>query len=330
MKKIESFLLERYPTIWNTKIVWVLAVCIPIHLFFFLLGITSITQKELKGYYYSWDESFFVIPFLLHFIISILLIVGWLVMLFKHNAFKNFYPSNHWKLFSQFVQYFIILFASTSFFMSFYLGIKFKVNLSYSDTYIEEIKRNFPTNDAEIAYDYTDTTYDNNDMQNLALNVERIKEDSLQEEIVSLIMWVFFISTLIFCFRVTNLRSLLFSIVFSGVLSLILGIFSFILMIGSANDGGRVIGWIYILTGLCIIIASIGSLGYIRKLFSAILINFSLLFFIPIAFGFIGLITDFDVFEENFLPMFYTIFALGFLFVLAYTHILHKWRALPE
>ena len=37
--KIDQYLLENYPTIWNTKIVWMLLVNVIIHiLFFFILN----------------------------------------------------------------------------------------------------------------------------------------------------------------------------------------------------------------------------------------------------------------------------------------------------
>ena len=36
--KIDQYLLENYPTIWNTKIVWMLLVNIIIHILFFFIG----------------------------------------------------------------------------------------------------------------------------------------------------------------------------------------------------------------------------------------------------------------------------------------------------
>lgn len=319
MKKIDQFLLERYPSIWNTKIVWMLIICLPLHLFFFMLGWTSLNEEKLKDYYYTWESDYVGIILLLNFIISILLIVGWLVMLFKHNSFKNFYPSSSVKLFGQFVQYFLILFCSISFVISYVLGVKSNVNINYSDDYIQEISEIYSS---ELAQS-------NDDMYYFAGNLIRIKEAEINLIVLGHIPWVFFIAVLIFCFRVTNLRSLLFTIVFSGVLSLILGIFAFLIVLGGGGDEEGVF-WLYILTAFSIIIGSVILLGGIRKLFSAILINFSLLYFVPAVFGVVGLTTDFAIFDSDYVAMNYLVFALGFVFIFLYTHILHKWRALPE
>ena len=47
MKKIEQYLLERYPSLWNTKIVWLLGIAFCAHLFFFLF-VFFIHRKEAK------------------------------------------------------------------------------------------------------------------------------------------------------------------------------------------------------------------------------------------------------------------------------------------
>ena len=44
--KIDQYLLENYPTIWNTKIIWVLLVNIVIHILFFLMGFLSYINPE--------------------------------------------------------------------------------------------------------------------------------------------------------------------------------------------------------------------------------------------------------------------------------------------
>lgn len=375
--KIEKFLLERFPSLWNTKLCWILIISLPIHAFFFMLGWLLLDEEKLIRYYYSPHiDEYFVTPFLLHLIISILLIVGWLVMLFKHNAFKNFYPSSPLKLFGQFVQYFIILSCSTLFSISFSLGVKTRVNIYYTDDYIKKLSDKFPfqqqnkispqvldglstdfeepakvlshqkldtlksvtsiddnnseTTETTATVDhsgYDEHQYYDSKIDNLTENLRMIENFSMTENILAYIPLIFILSTLIFCFRVTNLRTLLFTIIFSGILVLVLGIFSLIMALGGGHSS---ILWLYIITAYGIIVISFGLVTQVRKLYSGILLNFSLLFFVPATFGFVVLITNSDFFEHNFIPVSYFIFGLGFLFVLLYTHILHKWRALPE
>ncbi|MCA6065878.1 hypothetical protein JI747_001725 [Chryseobacterium sp. RG1] len=131
--KFNQYLLEKYPTIWNTKIIWMVLAGIVIHILFFIIGYfshvnpVSLQKFEVKDDYFR-DGMIFI-----HLIISILMIVGWLVMMFKNNAFKNFYPSSKSKLFLQFVQYFIIIFSCTTFYFSYMTGFKMFITNKYPD-----------------------------------------------------------------------------------------------------------------------------------------------------------------------------------------------------
>ncbi|ASK28684.1 hypothetical protein CEY12_00520 [Chryseobacterium sp. T16E-39] len=66
------------------------------------------------------------------------MIVGWLITMFRNNAFKNFYPASKGKLFGQFVQYFMILFACTTFYFSYMIGFRMFINHQYPDKRIEK------------------------------------------------------------------------------------------------------------------------------------------------------------------------------------------------
>ena len=70
MKKIEQYLLERYPSLWNTKIVWLLGIAFCAHLFFFLFGFFSVNEEDFSTKYFGTIEKFFPIAFLLNFVIS--------------------------------------------------------------------------------------------------------------------------------------------------------------------------------------------------------------------------------------------------------------------
>ncbi|WP_261511518.1 hypothetical protein [Chryseobacterium paludis] len=138
INQLNQYLLERYPTIWNTKIVWMLLVSALIHILFFAIGYWSHMDPRSLQTYSVKDDYFKNGVIFIHLIISILMIVGWLIMMFKNNAFKNFYPVSKWKLFSQFVQYFIILFASTTFFFSYMIGFRMFINHQYPDQQVEK------------------------------------------------------------------------------------------------------------------------------------------------------------------------------------------------
>ncbi|RZJ48426.1 MAG: hypothetical protein EOO19_07245 [Chryseobacterium sp.] len=138
INKFNQFLLEKYPTIWNTKIVWMLLAGFIIHILFFIIGfISHITPVSLQKSQVT-DDYYRDGIILVHIIISILMIVGWLVMMFKNNAFKNFYPQSKGKLFSQFFQYFVIILVCTSFYFSYMIGFKMFINNKYPDGEMKE------------------------------------------------------------------------------------------------------------------------------------------------------------------------------------------------
>ncbi|WP_051349311.1 hypothetical protein [Chryseobacterium gregarium] len=150
-KKIKQFnqsLLEKYPTLWNTKIVWMLLASIIIHIVFFFIGYISHSDPESLQKFDVSDDYFTDGMIFIHLIISILMIVGWLILMFKNNAFKSFYPASKWKLFSQFLQYFIIIFSCTTFFFSYMAGFKLFITNTYPDgkmsENVEVINRTYP------------------------------------------------------------------------------------------------------------------------------------------------------------------------------------------
>ena len=138
INKINQYLLERYPTIWNTRIVWMLLLGIAIHLIFFFIGFISHSSPstlQSSGAISDYLSSGLVF---VHVIISVLMIVGWLVFMFKNNAFKSFYPSSGKKLFFEFFQYFIIIFISTTFYFSYMTGFRLFINYKYDDEKMEK------------------------------------------------------------------------------------------------------------------------------------------------------------------------------------------------
>jgi len=133
IRNINQYLLERYPTIWNTKIVWVLSISLIVHLIFFLFGLFSLNNPELLHDRGAKDIFFDNGSVFLSIILSILILVFWMINMFKNNAFKNFYPVSRFKLFSQFMHYFVIIFCATTFYYSYNYGVKTYISSVYND-----------------------------------------------------------------------------------------------------------------------------------------------------------------------------------------------------
>lgn len=139
VSKINKYLLHHYPNIWNVRLVWMLGASLILHVLFFLLGYVILSNPSIFKRYLSDGTIFadFGIGFLIT-IISILLVVVWLIHLFKNNAFKNFYPYSGWKLFLSFFYMVVILLVCTSFHLSFMLGYKTYISNHYPESLIKE------------------------------------------------------------------------------------------------------------------------------------------------------------------------------------------------
>lgn len=136
--KINQNLLERYPSIWNTKIVWILLIAFFVHLLFFVIGFVSHSDPTSLQKYRVTNDFFESGLIMVSIVISILLLVGWLVLMFKNNSFKNFYPTSSLQLFGQFVQYFIIVFVSITFYFSYMFGFESFIKNEYPDAKMKE------------------------------------------------------------------------------------------------------------------------------------------------------------------------------------------------
>ncbi|MCT4630036.1 hypothetical protein [Winogradskyella sp.] len=156
--KTNQYLLERYPTIWNTRLVWMLLTAFILHLVFFTFGYITLSNPEILQNRYVRTIFFENGTVFLTSIISILLLVLWLIYMFKNNAFKNFYPVKSIKLFGQFVCYLLIIFSCSSFFLSYSYGIKTYISITYSDSQVSkeiEIANDVAMFFSENVSDYT-------------------------------------------------------------------------------------------------------------------------------------------------------------------------------
>ncbi len=286
MKKIEQYLLERYPSLWNTKIVWLLGIALCAHLFFFLFGFFSVNEEDFSTKYFGTIEKFFPIAFLLNFVISTLLLVGWLVQ------------------------------------MRFVMGEDVRFRCHYSSSYVASLKLQYPTIENKMNYDDPQLQ----EAYYVITNAEnKIGVVKILGYLDIFMMIALFFSLIVFCVRVTNVRSFLFGIVFSHVLALLLAILSIITVFALGGDS---VAWLYILTAYLMIFASVYLLGHISKLHSAILINFSLIVFVPASYSTLLLIEGRLL--PSGLPNNYVILAATFVFIYFYSRVLHQWKAGAE
>ncbi|MDO5977723.1 hypothetical protein [Flavivirga spongiicola] len=136
--KTNQYLLENHPIIWNTKLFWVASASLILHILFFIFGLLAITNPEILHEYGAKSIFFENGTIFISIILSILILVIWLIFLFKNNAFKNFYPTSKLKLFKQFLIYLIITFLSTTFYISYNFGVKSYISFKYDDKSIEK------------------------------------------------------------------------------------------------------------------------------------------------------------------------------------------------
>ena len=340
---MKKYLLERYPAIWNTHVVLLLPLILLSHLVFFGLGFIMLTDSTLGISYYPWGNLFNGLPMLLNFIIIVLLLVGWLIYLFRNNAFERFYPVSRWQLFWRFVVYFAVIGGIISSSFSFMAGEKAKVYWRYTDSYIHSVLRQYPEDisDSErekLSDDQLEEYY-------IAYNASHIKKSVFIEkfdvQIIFAIVIAFVLTILIFTVRITSLRTALLSIVFSGVLSLLLSLLTmFILHISIVTIReiyvALAILWItyFLVIGLSIFLN--------RKLYRGIAVNTSLFGILPIiiiTFTTIAEEYDWWYFLEKNYSYWYDIKELivligGILlsigFIGLYTNVIKRWRAMPE
>ncbi|WP_165731432.1 hypothetical protein [Polaribacter sp. 20A6] len=133
INKINKYLLEHYPLIWNTRLVWMLGVNIIVHLLFFLIGFSSVNGlADLKEHYKLDDFFFFTSNVYYNVLISIFILLIWIIFYLRNNAFKNLYSIKKGMVFQQFCIVFLIILISTTQFYSFKTGLKIKTRSLYN------------------------------------------------------------------------------------------------------------------------------------------------------------------------------------------------------
>lgn len=139
INKVNKHLLENYPLIWNTRLVWMLVANVFVHLLFFMIGYSSAnTITDLKEHYTLSNFFFETSTVYYNFLISIFILLIWIIYYLRNNAFKNLYSFKRGMLFKQFCIILFIFFISTTQYFSFKKGLVTKIKSLYSWVEVNE------------------------------------------------------------------------------------------------------------------------------------------------------------------------------------------------
>lgn len=141
LKKINTYLLERYPLLWHSKSIQLTISGLLFWLISFLFGYLYIDLDILKQQNITrvYSKSSFVF---FHVIICIIILSIWAISFYKNNAFKNLYPLKKGYFTKLFTLLFIPLFILSSSYIPFMKGVNLKVQSLYTP---KEIKKEINT-----------------------------------------------------------------------------------------------------------------------------------------------------------------------------------------
>lgn len=146
IKKINKYLLEHYPLIWNTRLVWMLGVSMLTHILFFLIGYFAVSNQQDIQSEYRLNEFYFDSPVVFfNILLSIIILLIWIIYYLQNNAFKNLYSLKKGTLFGQLCIILVIIFININQYYSFNKGLKLKIRNLYTweeiDTDIKEFNK---------------------------------------------------------------------------------------------------------------------------------------------------------------------------------------------
>ncbi len=127
-KDIQKKLLLKYPLLWNTKFVPMVAIGLLLHLIFFGLGYIDGTIDFSNRN----NIDIKVTCILFGVLLVIIVIILWLVNYFKNNSLKSFYSKSKYSLFYEWLQIFVIISILISFDLSFSIGKQLHQKSYYS------------------------------------------------------------------------------------------------------------------------------------------------------------------------------------------------------
>lgn len=120
IKKLQHYLLIHYPLLWNIRILPVAIIVILAHILFFLIGYGA-TDSSFNNYSYGITNDIDII-YSTSVLASILIVVIWLFIYMRNNAFRSFYPFKAKELYFEWILILFISFVSVSIYISLTAG----------------------------------------------------------------------------------------------------------------------------------------------------------------------------------------------------------------
>ncbi len=107
IQKIQKYLLENYPLIWNIRIFPMALIIIIANLIFFGIGYLS-TDNTFEGIYFKFYSDTLGVIYFASVVTGVLILIGWLMHYMRNNAFQVYYPRKTMHIYLEWILCFII------------------------------------------------------------------------------------------------------------------------------------------------------------------------------------------------------------------------------
>lgn len=119
-KKLNAYLITRYPLIWNTRVAFVLPLILMVQGFFYLAGYAQLVDFiDLKSEWIFDAEEVILFSCLM----TVVILLIWLVYYLRNNPLKAHYPISKGYMFGEFILLFFVFFSSATFFLTYKQGL---------------------------------------------------------------------------------------------------------------------------------------------------------------------------------------------------------------
>lgn len=135
MKKINKYLLENHPILWNLRLPHLLAILVPSIIILFVFGYII---KDLDHSIYAAVPSFFL--FSVTFLSSLVLFIFWIVQYNQNSTVNNFYPRSVTSIYFEWIGILVICILFVSVPLAQIFGGELKSDLAQNKDSSKEIK----------------------------------------------------------------------------------------------------------------------------------------------------------------------------------------------
>lgn len=199
IKKLDIFLLEKFPLLWHTKLVYACLFSILMSILFYSWGYFYTDSQSIirisQSYYFERSNASLCLV-----ILNAIFIIGWALAFYRKNAVKNLYPLQRF-YFSRLLCSFMVIFWSLTWpYTTFNWGVKAKVKqlapmeelkdhiqtINFADAFFFDNSFSYTTylnvyhpDVKEVQFDYNDSTWTN--MPSILYsNLSKLKESENQ------------------------------------------------------------------------------------------------------------------------------------------------------